>query len=120
MLIKKEVSKAIIASAVSRAVDECIQEDILKDFFLSHKQEVIEMSIMECTAEEQLKAIADGYYEDGYNNGTEMIIGLFSWLNKNNRNDDIERALSDKGYLAKMIEEYKETHRESTLLSNIP
>ena len=38
--------KEIISSAISRAIDECISEDILKDFLLENKEEVIEMGVL--------------------------------------------------------------------------
>ncbi len=43
--------------AVKRAVDECIEENVLKDFFMKQKEEVIAMSIFEYDEEAVLDYI---------------------------------------------------------------
>lgn len=50
-----------ITVAVEAAVEECIQEGVLKDFLLEQKAEVIAMSIYEYNEEYARKA----FYEDG-------------------------------------------------------
>lgn len=51
--------------AVERAVDECIQNDILKDFFMEQEAEVVAMSIYEYN-EEYARRVT---YEDGESAG---------------------------------------------------
>ncbi len=103
---KEDILKKIISSAVSKAIDECIQENVLKDFFLTCRQEVIDMSYSECTAEEQLQIIANDSYETGYNNASKRINGLYSWLLSNNRYSDIQKAIKDSDYLTQLFKEY--------------
>ena len=55
--------------AVTSAIEECIREDILRDFFLKHKEEAIDMSIEEYSFEKQFKVIREDGYESGYING---------------------------------------------------
>ncbi len=65
--IDKEVQqKNIIADAVSKAVDYCIDNDILRDFFEQHRQEVIDMGILGYTAEGHMEGIREEGVEQGY------------------------------------------------------
>lgn len=62
-----------IEEAVPRAVDECIEKGILKDFLLRKKAEVVAMSIFEYNEEEELRKLRAserrGAYEEGYGEG---------------------------------------------------
>ncbi len=51
--------------AVRRAVNECIDENVLKDFFMKQKEEVIAMSIFEYDEEAVLDYIGQKQWEDG-------------------------------------------------------
>jgi len=51
--------------AVRRAVDECIEENVLRDFFIKQKEEVIAMSIFEYDEEAVLDYIGQKQWEDG-------------------------------------------------------
>lgn len=68
-----------IDEAVGRAVDECIEQDILREFLLKNKAEVKRMSIYEYDEEATRKAIRDTAYErgveDGEAKGVECGIG---------------------------------------------
>ena len=44
---KMDLSGLDVRTAVIEAVDECIKEDILSDFFIKHREEVIDVSIFE-------------------------------------------------------------------------
>ncbi len=54
-----------LKEAVSKAIDECIKENILKDFLLKNKAQVVEMCIFEFDEEEYKKTIYEEAYEDG-------------------------------------------------------
>nr|WP_297709580.1 hypothetical protein [uncultured Butyrivibrio sp.] len=111
---KDEILKSLISSAVSKAIDECIQENVLKDFFLTYRQEVIDMSYSECTAEEQLEIIANDRYETGFNNGfsngSKKTANLFAWLLSSKRYDDAQKASSDPEFLEQLMTEYDSCH----------
>ena len=44
---KMDLSSLDVRTSVIEAVDECIKEDILSDFFIKHREEVIDVSIFE-------------------------------------------------------------------------
>ena len=110
---KEEILKVLISSAVSKAIDECIQENVLKDFFLTYRQEVIDMSYSECTAEEQIEIIANDRYKTGFDNGfssaQQLMLELYEWLLSNNRLDDFAKAKDDPAFLDALIREYKDS-----------
>ena len=112
---KREILKGLIFSAVSKTIDECIQEDILKEFFLTYRKEVIALSwFSECTAEEQLQAVAednyDNGYRSGYDKGSEQIRDLFSWLLSEGRIEDAQKASSDTDFTNLLLKEYDSCH----------
>ena len=47
--------------AVTEAMDECIDEDILVDFFEKHREEVVEVSIYDYDEEEVRRVLAEEY-----------------------------------------------------------
>lgn len=58
-----------IEAAVRQAVDECIAENILREFFQEHKDEVVGMSIWEFNEELYLEAVREDAMENGHNKG---------------------------------------------------
>ena len=104
---KEERSKMFISQAVTKAVDECISENILADFFRSNRQEVIEVSILEYTAEGHIQELQD----ESYNNGVANTNSLYAWLNKTGRQDDIFKAIADKAYYEKLSTEYQNAQK---------
>ena len=52
-------TQSILEAAVKRAVDECIREGILEDFFRKNKAEVIAMSIFEYDEKEVIDYIRE-------------------------------------------------------------
>ena len=55
--------------AVFQSVDECIQQDILKDILTAQKAEVIQVVLETFDQEKYEKAMKQEGYEDGYNAG---------------------------------------------------
>ena len=86
-----------IEEAVRMAVDECIKEDIMADFFKEHREEVVGASIWEFNQElnDQAK------YEDGYEDGREeehvsnLIDKVCRKLKKGMPIDEIADALEE-------------------------
>ena len=78
-----------IDEAVKKAVDDCIKENILRDFLLKNKAEMIQMSIFEYDEEKHKKFLRQEGFEDGLTQGMErgleqgmaqgMERGLNSW-----------------------------------------
>lgn len=60
--------------AVSRAVEECIEEDILADFFVRYKEDVMDMSIWEFDQELHDQAMREDGEAIGFEKGIEIGI----------------------------------------------
>ena len=71
--VRKYVSKNIsLEEAVTRAVDECIEEGILAEFLMKNKAEVIKVSIYEYDKEFEEKKLRKEEYEAGVESGIEL------------------------------------------------
>ena len=108
-LIRSNMENMELKEAVERAVDECIREEILKDFLLEQKAEVVAMSIYEYNEEYAKKANFEAGEEAGYmrgrDEGQERVNQLIRILSEQNRIDDLTRAANDKAYQEKLFEE---------------
>lgn len=62
-----------LEKAVDRAVEECIREDILREFLLQNRAEVKKMSIYEYDDEAVKQALREDAYEEGK---TETLVTL--------------------------------------------
>ena len=69
--VRKLAKDCTLDEAVKKAVDDCIENDILKDFLLANKAEVVSMSIFEYDEELHKKTLLAEGFEDGYNAGVE-------------------------------------------------
>ena len=67
--IRRNLELMELQEAVSAALEECIQKDILKDFLLEQKAEVIAMSIYEYNEEYVRKSLTETGYEQGLEDG---------------------------------------------------
>ena len=63
-----------LEDAVERAVTECIRENILKDFLIENRAEVIAMSIFEFDEEREMKLIREEEYQSGLEDGIKKGI----------------------------------------------
>ena len=71
--VRKYVSKNIsLEEAVTRAVDECIEEGILAEFLMKNKAEAIKVSIYEYDKEFEEKKLRKAEYEAGVEAGIEL------------------------------------------------
>lgn len=107
-----------LKDAVVKAVDECIEQDILRKFLTKQKAEVVKMSIYEFDEEREMRLIREDEREIGREEGLEkgreegVAIGLrrSMALNKillaNNRIDDLKRAADDEAYLEELCKAY--------------
>ena len=59
------------ADAVEKAVTECIQEGILRDFLIANRKEVVSMSIFEYDEEREIKLIREAEYQAGVEDGIQ-------------------------------------------------
>ena len=77
--VRKYVAKQNVSleDAVTRAVDECIEEGILAEFLLKNKTEVIKVSIYEYDKEFEEKKLRKAEYEAGRQDGIEIGKQIF-------------------------------------------
>ena len=62
---KTDDEKMNVREAVIQAIDECIEENILVDFFKEHREEIVEVSIYDYEEEKVRKTLADEAREEG-------------------------------------------------------
>lgn len=130
--IRKELKETKDAEAsITKVVNTCINNGILRDFLIAHKAEVIGMFLTEYNEEEAKKCLREESYEEGFAEGIEKgikegftegrleglakgeknIKDILTWLNKQNRSDDIIKAISDDSYMEKLKKEYEESQK---------
>ena len=111
---KSGITKQLVSQAVNNSIDYCIDQDILKDFFTSYRKEVVEMGVIEYSAEEHIQVIKDESYENGFDNGHDSGVvdaaAIFAWLVSLGRADDIQKAADNPDFLKKVTAEYKACH----------
>ena len=71
-LYDKEMDQ--LKDAVNKALEECIAENILADFFTTRKQEVLHVAVLDFTFEQREKLIARDNFEEGVSHGIDQGI----------------------------------------------
>ncbi len=102
-----------LQDAVELAVDECIEEGILKEFLQRSKAMMVRMSFLEFDEEQYRKALKEEAHEDGYLVGLEegREVGREEGREEGREKTlrIVVRKMADKGYsiseIADMIEE---------------
>ena len=67
--VRKYAKYMQLETAVQKAVDECIQEEILEEFLRKNRAEVIAVSIFEYDKEEEERKLRKAEYEAGVESG---------------------------------------------------
>ena len=67
--LNEKERQLIIAEAVTKAIDWCIENDILKEFFQKYREEAVSVSVIEYSAERHMQAIKEEGYEEGLSQG---------------------------------------------------
>lgn len=108
--VRKYVKVMELWEAVERAVEESIQEGILRDFLTRYQKEAIEVSIFEYDEEKVMKYIREDEFakgqQKGIEEGTEKVNHLILRLSEQNRYDDVVRAAKDKEYQEELFREF--------------
>lgn len=79
---KTQVERKDVKQAVLEAIDECMEENILVDFFKKHREEVVEVSIYDYDEEKVRKTLADEAREEGVAEGIKEGIEKGETLTK--------------------------------------
>ena len=72
--VRKYAKYMQLETAVQKAVDECIQEEILEEFLRKNRAEVIAVSIFEYDKEEEEKKLRKAEFEAGVEHGIEQSL----------------------------------------------
>ena len=72
--VRKYAKTMDISSAVEKAVDDCIRKNILREFLLKQKSEVVKMSIYDFDMEQEMKLLRQDEREIGREEGVLSII----------------------------------------------
>lgn len=67
--VRSHTRSMTVEEAVRRAIEECIRENILRDFLLTNRAEVTRMSLYEFDEEAFVKDIRKTAFEDGFEDG---------------------------------------------------
>lgn len=99
-------SGLILVHAIRKAIDTCIEQDILKDILLKSKSEVYHMLLTEYDEKKHMKHIYKEGYEEGQLKAYERINLLYDMLLAEGRNEDMKKAMKNSEYLEKLFKEY--------------
>ena len=103
--VSSHLADKALADAIKTAVDECINEDILKDFFITRRDEVEKVTKLDFTFETREKMIRRDAKAEGRNETIEELQPKIDSLTEENQllNDEITRlrkTLADAGLSA--------------------
>lgn len=105
--IRLHLAKGLkLEAAIDTAVEVCTENEILSDFLIKHRAEVKEMILSEYDEELHLKDTYNCGYADGKLEGQEALSCLVAALVKENRMDDLEKAMADASFRRKLLLEY--------------
>lgn len=101
---KTDDEKINVREAVIQAIDECIEENILVDFFKEHREEIVEVSIYDYEEEKVRKTLADEAREEG------LAEGIKEGIEKG-----IEKGIEEGEILTKINQIMKKVRKSKSL-----
>ena len=116
--VRKYSEEMELKDAVIKAVEECIRENILRDFLMEQKSEVVKMSIYEFDEEREMAIIRaderelgreegrEEGLEEGRKEGERRIAVLYKSLLEDGRTEDLRRTVEDDAYRSMLCKEY--------------
>ena len=116
--VKTDIEKIDIRTAVIEAVDECIAENVLSEFFRNHREEVITVSIYEYDEEGHLEIVKEEGRQLGIAEGEKL--GIIKGEEKERSNGIKvfiklckDMNLSDEDTINKLIQDYQLSRDEA-------
>ena len=100
--VRKYQKEMPFPEAVEKAIDECIKNGILAEFLRKNRAEVLRVSIFEYDEEEHMRQER----EESRQEGIEQVNDLYDKLFELGRSEDVKRAIKDKEYRKKLLEEF--------------
>ena len=104
--VRQYAKEMPIASAVDRAISECIAEDVLADFLSKNRAEARKMSIYEYDEEAVKKVWQDEAFAEGRQEGATLINQLYESLLNAGRLDDMKRSFADDDFRNQLLQEF--------------
>ena len=101
MLTEKDIQ-----TALNQAVDQCIEEGILKEFLLNNRAEVLGMLLEEFDAEKYERTIRAEGMDEGIEKGETKVNRLGILMEEAGRSGDFLRSLSDRKYQKRLFIEF--------------
>ena len=95
-------SESSVEDALEKAIDTCINQDVLADFLKKHRAEVTNMILTTYDKDLYEKTLK----EDAREEGMEYLNQLNKCLLKAKRYSDLERATEDIEYQKKLLKEF--------------
>lgn len=96
--------------ALEKAIDTCINQDVLADFLKKHRAEVTNMILTTYDKDLYEKTLKEDAREEGRaegrEEGMEYLNQLNKYLLKSKRYNDLERATEDIEYQKKLLKEF--------------
>ena len=108
---------ALIADINNTTVQEKIKDNpFLVDLFTDVTKCSTDREVQLMLFDEDLEIMTMNSFkvqfrEEGAEERQKKLNTLYSWLYENNRDNDVKKAVKDKVYLDKLLEEYEEAHK---------
>lgn len=99
-MVRSYLTYLSVEEAVERAVTECIEKGILRDFLSQNRAEAIEMSIFEYNEEQHIKNEKKIAYEDGLRTGIEQGINFMIL-------DNVEDGRTQEQIVCKLVKRFQ-------------
>ena len=99
--IRQNLASMELRQAVEKAVEDCIEKNILREFLIEQKAEVIAMSIYEYNEEYVRKTL----FEDGKIEGETRLVKLMQMLMEEGKEEELKRVITDQAYREQMCTE---------------
>ena len=96
-----------LKKAIAVAMDQCLENGILKDILLRNRAEVLHMLLTEYDERKHMKDTYKEGYETGYELGEQALCMLIHKLMEDGRAAEVAMAASDKEVRKRLYKEYK-------------
>lgn len=113
--VRKYAKYMQLETAVKKAADECIQEEILEEFLRKNRAEVIAVSIFEYDKEEEERKLRKAEFEAGEQSGIQKGIQEGIQEGKELKTKEIVNSLLQDGMGIEKIAELLKISREHVL-----
>ena len=105
--VREYANSMPMSKAIPKAIDYCIEHDILRDFLIKERKTIIMYSLFEYDQAEHMKDVAEVSKLEGKKEGIKDTTELFSWLKSNGRASDVLTAIDDSNFLSQLFAEYE-------------